>query len=309
MPKLSLSVLTFVLLLSSCSDIIEEDLDGFGVVLLTPPADHTSLVNQVEFRWEEVPNATSYRIQVSSPNFNSAVLFVLDSNTTATTHVLTLSPGEYQWRVRAENANSHTDWYTRSLTVTSSETLTGQVPVLISPVNGFISDTGMLTFEWDTLPFTVDHRFELRADDQNGAVLQAMITPESELTLTSLADGHFAWGVQAQNDVPSTSGFAYRLFTVDATSPTAPVQLLPAAGATVPEAPFTFLWQSGQDVLTDTEDSLFVRNSLLQLVREVGGVSGTFADSLGAGTYTWTVKTMDEAGNTTSAGPITFTVQ
>lgn len=309
MHKLLPFMLALVLLSSSCSDIIEEDLDGFGVVLLTPPADYTASSNQVEFRWEEVPNATSYRIQVCTPDFNSAVLFVLDSNTTATNHVLTMGPGEYQWRVRAENANSHTDWYTRSITVTSSETLAGLVPVLLSPMDGFISDTGVLTFDWDTLPYTVDHRFELRSNDQNGALLQATITSESELTLNSLADGRYAWGVQAQNDVPSTSDFAYRLFTVDATPPSAPIQLVPAAGATLPQAPFTFLWQSGQDVLTDTEDSLLVRNSLLQLVRQVGNLNGTYADSLGTGTYTWTVRTMDEAGNTTSVGPISFTVQ
>ncbi len=302
-------LLLCILLTASCSEVIEEDLDGYGVVLLAPPAGHTTTANQVEFRWEEVPNATSYRIQVCTPGFASAVSYLLDSTTTATVHVLALAAGTYQWRVRAQNANSHTDWYTRDITITSSETLTGLIPVLLSPVDGLISDTGALTVDWDTLPFTVDHRFELRANDPDGTLLQATITAASEMALSGLADGRYAWGVQAQNDVPSSSDFAYRTFTVDATAPTTPLQLLPTAGATVPQGPFTFLWQSGQDALTGTADSLIVRNAQLQIVRQLGGLNGTFADSLGTGSYTWTVRTMDQAGNSTSAGPITFTVQ
>lgn len=296
-------------LLTGCTEIIEKDLEGYGVVLLTPPAGHVTTLNQVVFRWETVPYATHYRVQVATPDLTAPSLFVLDSSTSSNTYTLTLSPGEYQWRVRAENGSSHTEWYTRTLTVSATTSLDGQVPVLVSPLNGVISDSNTIVFDWDTLPFTADHRFELRQNSETGALLQALITPESTITLNNLADGHYAWGVQAQNDVPSNSLFTYRLFTVDVNPPSTPVQLAPLSGATIPQTPFTFLWQSGQDAVTDTQDSLIVKNSVLQVIRSIGNVSGTYADSLGLGSYTWTVKTIDEAGNKSTAGPIAFTVQ
>ncbi len=295
--------------LASCTDVIEEDLDGFGLVLLTPPAGHTSTGNQVDFRWEAVPNATRYHIQVCTPDFTAPISYALDSVVTEVYFSGLFDPGTFTWRVRAENDNSHTDWYTRTFSITSSQTLTGQVPQLLLPADDLITNMSVITFTWDTLPFTVDHRFELRANSSTGTLLQALITPENTITLNNLADGEYAWGVQAQNDVPSSSDFAYRSFIVDATAPSVPIQLVPSSGAIVDQAPFTFLWQSGQDALTSTHDSLIVRNAAQQIVRALGNASGTYADSLGLGTYTWYVKTVDQAGNSSLAGPLTFSVQ
>jgi hypothetical protein len=307
MPKY-LALATLLLLFTGCTDVLEEDLDGSGVVLQTPPAAYTTTLNTIAFRWDVVPNATRYQLQVCTPDFTVPVAFALDSAVTGVSFNASFAPGDYTWRVRAENDNSHTDWYSRTFTITSSQTLTGQVPVLVSPMNNFVSDTNALTFVWDTLPFTDDHRFELRQVNETGPLIQALITPESTISLNNLADGRYAWGVQAQNAVPSTSSITYRLFTVDITTPSSPLQLAPASGANVPQAPFTFLWQSGQDALTDTRDSLIVRNSVLQVIRAISTANGTYADSLGPGTYTWLVKTLDEAGNYSTAGPIPFTV-
>jgi hypothetical protein len=296
------------LLGAGCTEVIEEDLDGMGVVLLTPPADFSTTMNQLQFKWEAVPHATHYRLQIALPDFVSPIQYVLDSLIETTVFIQTFAPGAYQWRVRGENSNSHTEYYTRSFTIISTEDLSGQVPVLVSPADGAVTNAVSINFDWDTLPFTDDYRFVLHEGDQNGTLVEDLITAASELTLSGIADGEYTWGVQAQNSVPSVSEFSYRALTVDGTPPTAPVQLLPADGATLPDGTFSFVWQSGQDALTATQDSLLVKDALLQTVRAVGGLSGTYADSLGTGTYTWTVKTIDEAGNASSAGPISFAV-
>jgi hypothetical protein len=307
--RIHLSLLMICVLTGiGCTEIVEEDLDGSAVLLLTPPAGYSSTSNQVEFRWESVPHTTDHRLQVATPDFISPVQYRLDSAIEGTVFVKTFAPGAYQWRVRGENSNSHTDWYARDFTIISTEDLSGQVPVLLSPPDGAILGSSSVTFDWDTLPFTDDHRFVLYEDGLTGTLVQDLITAADQVTIDPIDDGQYTWGVQAQNDVPSVSDFSYRSLTVDATPPGAPVQLLPADGSTLPDGTFSFAWQSGTDALTSVSDSLVVKDALLQTIRSIGGLSGTYADSLGTGTYTWSVFTIDGAGNSASAGPISFTV-
>lgn len=294
--------------LPSCTEVFEEDLEDTGVVLLTPPGSYSTTTNQLNFRWESVEHATGYRFQVATPTFVDATSYLSDTLLTGTTWSQTFTPGQYEWRVRAENVNSHTAYYTRSFFIESTEDLTGLVPLLVSPADQAVTSNTAVVFDWDTLPFTDDHRFVLREDDQLGAIVQDIVTTSDQLSLSALGEGDFAWGVQARNSVPSVSAFAYRSITIDATAPTPPVQTSPASGATLPDGTFQFLWQSGQDALTSTSDSLIVRNGLAQIIRALGGLSGMHADSLGTGTYTWTVKTVDAAGNAAQAGPIPFAV-
>lgn len=303
-----LAIALLIVSVPSCTEVFEEDLEGTGVVLLTPPASHSTPLNQLSFRWEAVEHATVYRFQVATPTFVDATSYLADTLLTGTTWTQTFTPGQYEWRVRAENSNSHTAYYTRSFTIESTEDLTGLVPLLISPSDGAVTSSSSVVFRWDTLPFMEDHRFVLREEDQFGGIVQDIVTVDDQLTLSALGEGDFAWGVQARNSVPSASAFAYRSITIDATAPAPPVQTSPASGATLPDGTFQFLWQSGQDALTSTSDSLIVRNGQAQIIRALGGLSGVHADSLGTGTYTWTVKTVDEAGNAAQAGPIAFTV-
>lgn len=309
MPKpLPFLLLACTTALCACTDIIEADLDGVGVVLLTPAAGDSSSSNQVSFRWEEVPHARHYHLQVARPDFITPSSFPLDSVLTTNTFTFTFAPGSYQWRVRAENENSHTEWYTRPFTILSSESLDGQVPVLVSPAHNLITADNSIAFTWDTLPHTVDHRFELRQDSPSGTLLQALIVAGNTVTLDALQDGHYAWGVQAQNDVPSSSEFAYRLLTVDGTAPSAPTLLLPADNATNANTHVHFVWQSGTDAVTTTRDSIVVRNSDLQVVFAQTVSAAPLNDSLGTGVYTWTVHTLDAAGNRATGDTFTFTV-
>lgn len=295
-------------LLCACSDIIEADLDGVGVVLLTPAAGDSSSGNQISFRWEAVPHAQHYHLQVAKPDFTTPSSFPLDSVITSNTFTFSFAPGSYQWRVRAENTNSHTEWYTRSFIIISTESLEGQVPVLVSPASNLVTSHNSIAFSWDTLPHTIDHRFELRQGDQTGTLLQALIVPGSTVTLDALQDGHYAWGVQAQNDVPSASQFAYRLLTVDGTAPTAPLLLQPANNATTANAHVHFVWQSGTDALTTTRDSIVVFDSDLQVVLAQTVNAAPLNDSLGTGVYSWTVHTLDAAGNHATSNTFSFTV-
>jgi hypothetical protein len=85
---------------------------------ITAPVDNlvtTATTNT--FAWEPVDGADKYQIQIVSPKFDSVVMFAVDSSFIKTTFTYTLTPGKYQWRVRASNASTQTSYFTRSFTI------------------------------------------------------------------------------------------------------------------------------------------------------------------------------------------------
>lgn len=290
-----------------CSDIIEEDLSGLRVALLTPPDRDTVSTNVVQFRWEELPQAEDYRIQVAIPDFVAPQEYIVDSVVSGTVAAFALAPGDHEWRVRGQNTSSHTEYSLRRLVVRAASSLQDLTPILISPAQNAYLVAADIGFSWQPLPGAEDYRVEVRQDDAGGPVLQAQVVSGTTATAPAWPEGRFAWGVQGQNG-SSVSAFSYRTFTVDRTAPTAPLLINPAANATIANTTFTFQWQSGTDV-NGTVDTVVVSDQNQLEVRRVGVTGTTHADSLGSGTYTWTVRSSDPAGNTTSAVPRSLTIQ
>lgn len=287
---------------------MEEDLEGYGVVILAPPDGYSTSSNVTTLRWEVVPHANAYRVQVAEPDFMNSVAYQYDSLITSNSFNAVLPPGSYRWRVRGENPNSYTSYYERALIVTEATTLDGLTPILTSPANNAALSADPLAFTWELLNGADDYRFELRAGGQTGNLITAQIVAAPPFMLTIINDGDYTWTVQGQNG-SSTSAFSYRSLTVDRTAPGIPVLTNPATGATLPNAPFNFQWQSGMDASTIVVDSVFVLNSNAQVLRAIQATTNSLPDSLGVGTYTWYVRTIDAAGNGTSSAEIPFTIQ
>jgi hypothetical protein len=303
------AVLSFtVVLFSGCSDILERDLDGFGVSLIAPPDNHSTSSNVVAFRWEAVPQAAGYRIQIATPNIANAVTFLVDSVITTTSFSFPLPPAAYSWRVRAENANSATGYSERSLVVLESNSLDGLTPILQQPGSNAAVRNASITFSWSALTGAEDYRFEVREGTQTGALVLAQLVEGTTVSLNDLAEGTYSWGVQGQN-ATSTSAFSYRSLRVDRTAPTTPVLLTPAANSTLPNTETTFSWQSGADLATGTRDSLFILTTTQEPVRSLLATSTSYTDSLGTGSYTWFVRTIDDAGNASSSAARSLTIQ
>lgn len=305
--KARILLLVLYLGLAACSDIIETDLDGFGVILLTPPDSAVSTGNVIAFRWEAVPHATDYVFQVATPNFDQPVQIVTDSVTGSPQIDLPLSPGNYTWRVKARNANSSTGYYTRTLTITEAASLENLLPVLVSPSPSATTANDPVVFQWQSLVGAVDYRFELRQGNQSGPLVQAQIVAGTEISIPDIVEGAYTWGVQGHNE-NSSSLFNYRPLTIDRTAPGAPLLLSPPIDATIPNTGFTFQWQSGSD-LGLTTDSLFVTDANSMQVRAMQVSGNALPDSLGNGTFQWYVRTTDAAGNGTSSTPRNLTIQ
>lgn len=112
MKKLLLTT-TILLGLMACEDIIEVvDISNETVTILAPTASSTVDSTQVVFTWQPIEDAENYHLQVATPTFGNATQIVLDTLIANTSFTKILETKDYEWRVRAENANYKTTYTT-----------------------------------------------------------------------------------------------------------------------------------------------------------------------------------------------------
>src|ERR1700760_2250880 len=97
-------------IVSSCNDIVEPSVKDKQVQLESPFDKFQSTSPDISFWWDEVDHATTYHLQVVSPDFTAPGRLVLDTVITKNRFLKTLTPGKYQWRVMAQNSSSHTEY-------------------------------------------------------------------------------------------------------------------------------------------------------------------------------------------------------
>lgn len=122
-------IFLFLLLasLSSCEDILEvNDISEAQITLLAPSDQSIITDTLVNFNWNEVADAESYRIQIAQPNFENAAQLVLDSiiridsSFVGTKISKTLPNSLYEWRVKAINSGYETEFSQNSFEVDAS---------------------------------------------------------------------------------------------------------------------------------------------------------------------------------------------
>ncbi len=97
----SLSVLTI-------SDV--NDISNAVVILNAPYNGFTTTDTEISFWWEELDNAQNYTFQLVKPNFTNIEELVVETTVTNNKITLTLETGSYQWRVKAKNSSSGTNY-------------------------------------------------------------------------------------------------------------------------------------------------------------------------------------------------------
>lgn len=308
-----LPIVLLVLLSQGCKDILEEDISGMTVGIVTPPDSLVSTANTHNFSWDENEDAIDYRLQIMSPDFVNPVEFTLDTVTEETSIYLTLNPGAYSWRVRAQNASSVTEWTTQTLFIDTTSSLQGQTLILNSPVDGLITGIADLTFQWQSIDDANNYTWQLYESD-NGNVGAAYGNPESTSSTSidlTLPEGHWWWRMVASNWT-SLSDFSQRQITVDQTPPTIATLSYPDGQLFASDSTISFLWNQGIDVLTEVNDSLFIWNDQDQLMLSEQVNNEAFEYSLStllAGTYEWEILSYDEAGNWILSDISTFEIQ
>jgi hypothetical protein len=102
---------------SSCEEVLERSLIDKKVILQAPMNNLTTTNTMHDLYWQQMEGATEYEIQVVSPAFDSIARMVIDDTQEELTYNIELEKGVYQWRVRAKN-NSTTSDFSDAWTIT-----------------------------------------------------------------------------------------------------------------------------------------------------------------------------------------------
>ena len=97
-------------LFCSCETAFESSLQGNRVVLLAPANNLITMDSVHTFYWNQVQGANRYQLQVVSPRFDSITRLGTDTIVTRNQFPLKLARGGYQWRVRAMNASTTSNY-------------------------------------------------------------------------------------------------------------------------------------------------------------------------------------------------------
>jgi hypothetical protein len=266
---------------------------------LSSPANAASVIGTPAFSWAATATAAKYQFEYdndsdfSSPTYTSAEL----TTTSHTPPVITL--GTYSWHVRAEDAAGNWSAWSASRTVTILP-LTPVAPVLVTPVNAFVTNNPTPDFAWNSVPSGDTYQLEI-SNATTFATKQQTFSGASGVlayTATTIPDGLWYWHVRALN-VNGVAGpwSAYRSFTIDTLAPAAPTLSSPANAASV-VGTIAFSWTSTATASryqfeydNDADFSSPIYTSI-----ELTTTSHT-PPAMALGTYSWHVRAKDAAGN------------
>jgi len=299
-----LSLVFALIALSSCDDVLEEDISGDQVDIIAPKDMDIVEGNTVQFLWNPLEGADSYTLQV----YTSSTL-ELDTIVSTTPYTYILNSDTYQWRIKAEN-NAYQTQYTfpQSFEVVTSLDLSNQTVVLNNPSNNLYTNNTDIIFTWDNLPAATTYTFELLKVSGSGTTT---IFIQNDLTQTSLqidstvlsVDAEYQWRVKGVNETSETT-FSTRTFYIDTVDPPSPTLLTPTF-----EEEFnindvvTFSWDFPNDpgtidsAITSYYD-ISLDENFSNIVESGNSVITNFNFTFDtAGTYYWRVRGEDDAGN------------
>ncbi|UIR54613.1 hypothetical protein LZQ00_10035 [Sphingobacterium sp. SRCM116780] len=101
-----LVVVLFISCFFSCSEFVDYPLEKKTVDLIGPVDSLSTIDTTLTFLWEPHEDATSYRLQIATPDFESIQRIAIDTVVSKDYVELNLQPGQYHWRVRPENRGS-----------------------------------------------------------------------------------------------------------------------------------------------------------------------------------------------------------
>lgn len=294
-----------ILSVYACSEIEAVDISNEELSSIMPTENSILTTNTVNFKWSVVEEASQYQIQIVKPNFTTPIEFTIDSLVTSTDMSFTLSPSNYQWKVRAVNNISETS-FTEPISFEVDEVieLTDQTITLNSPENEAYFNAIQNNFSWGLLSAADSYLFQLiKGNEFSNDILEQNTTTNNYYSPSTqnLLEGVYTWKVKAINTFSETS-FTFRNFYIDTTVPNTPTLLSPNNNETTTIS-VDFSWNIGVDggttqapittVLEIATMSNF--NTIFDSV-ELSNNQHTYTFTT-IGDYYWRVRTFDSAGN------------
>ncbi len=300
MKKYTLFSLVIFIALCSCEEaFIEEDLSDDMTAIIAPKDGSQIQDTSINFSWEAVDQATSYRVQIARPNFENAAQIVEDTTVTSTNFRTNLTKNTYEWRVRAQNSGSETAYVMAGFSVTEPTGFASREVLLTSPVNELATNEPEIELQWQAVPDANTYRIQLL--NSSNEVMQEETTIDTMITLT-FPEGVTRWQVRAENATQNTL-YTTRSVTVDTTSPNTPVATTPANNAILTETAVSFAWTRETVEGTTEIDSIYIfeDEALTQLVTKNQVTSPSEITLEASTTYYWFLKAFDQAKNESDA--------
>ncbi len=288
-------------LFDSCKDIIEPNIKDKLVQTQAPGNNYQSTSYNINFWWDEVSDALTYRLEVVSPSFGAIGSLVLDTVVKTNKFSINLSPGNYEWRVKAQNGSSETVYSTtNSFNIVYSSIKTQKVQ-LLAPANNTLTNQGIATFSWNNLYGATKYQLEIDTNNfiNENAVIYNQAIPGQQLSFTFPKDQIFQWRVRAENDTAQAQWSAINSITYDHTPPAKVTLLSPSNNQTISQ-PVNFQWNN---TATASKYKLYVLKSdsttLYNSAFPASVITTNYnfnVGSPGERVY-WKVSAVDAAGN------------
>lgn len=294
----------FALLLlgmASCKDFIEPSIDKREVKLLAPGAHYQSKNYTITFWWDEVEDALTYRLQIVTPQFDTIGALIADTVVNKNQLALSLAPGQYQWRVRAENGSSQTAYSAAGSFEVLYSSIKQQSVQLSAPGNNALTNQSAVTFQWGNMFGATRYRLQVDTNsfaDESKIIYNQPIAAQ-QYAFTFPKDQLYQWRVRAENDTAQSLWSSTRNIRSDHIPP-AQVSLTSPGKGEVVALPVNLQWgavttASAYKLYVLKADSTSAYNASYPTI--VSGLSSNFNLGNSGDRVYWKVSAVDAAGN------------
>lgn len=309
-----LVILSLMSVLSSCKEFIEPSISKRQVKLNTPSRGYQSTSYTINFWWEDVEDALSYQLQVVNPGFDPIGGLIADTVVTGTKFSLTLDPGDYEWRVRAKNGSSQTDYSAPVAFTVLASSLIKQTVTLSAPANNTLSTQSSVTFKWNSLYNATKYHFQIDSNNfsNEASIVKDQVIPGLQYTFQLPRDQVYQWRVRAENETEQSKWSVISQITYDG-KPPAVVTLNQPLNNAIIGLPVSLSWNTTATAVkyklaVYRDNGITLYNNTFPVL--LTGTSYSFnAGTTGDRIY-WKVSALDAAGNEGQPSELrTFTLQ
>lgn len=172
--------------------------------ILQPTDNFKTNQSDINVLWQPLVLASRYRIEVGQPDFSHSSFTISSDTTSNDNFTLNLSEGNYQVRVRAENAQSVSNYTTISLEIDQTAPT---APVLFSPNDGDTLTTSV-DLTWSPDADAIQDTIYIYQDAQLTTLLLQEATVNTTYTFTPNNIGTYYWRLRSVDEVGNTSNYS-----------------------------------------------------------------------------------------------------
>jgi uncharacterized protein YegP (UPF0339 family) len=284
----------------SCDDIFVNDISTSIVQLKAPSSGWQGNDTGVSFRWEEVPDADNYQLEIVTPGFSVDHRLVFDTLLEVAKFDTSLTGGVYEWRIKALNSSSATAYSTSSFTILNPLNIASKQVSLKLPEDQYVGIMRDVYFSWEALDEASFYSFKIKKTNWVGdsVVVTKLYSPNFTFRLE---DGVYAWGVAAIDTLTNTTtDYSIRSITIDKNPPPVPVIVTPANRDTLNSLVVVFNWRKTEpdakysiEIYSDPE----LKN---RVIEKTLPDTITYISMERSGYYFWKVKSIDQYENSSN---------